>query len=884
MLCEAVCFMIKLISYDSHKMELPNYMNKNSKKTETIEKKEPVISLLIKAEPGKKSYRRTIKKTIGALDAAASKGAGIEVLLVGEKPEDIGDDSSRDRSAANVRSVLKTDIRDEVAGRYIMKFASGDTVEEASFIKLIEYIDKTDRGVYTVPWIRKEKVGSKAAKAENDEWITIFGADYEALLDTHCVAFRADLIDDPGDLLEKDLRATGALIKAVLASGGYERIGKKDIVLSGYTSSVDTSLISEVVDDLVSFSKEKYGCVEDFLQESLLTLFMAQLEKKGSKESVKKHICHVSDEVIVRRKQLVPRKRLYLLNIKHGKDVLRDSVIEDYGIIRFGNTQIANLRDIRVRIDVTEVENGTITFEGRTDIHLLGEGFCIYMLSSEGDKYDINVRPFPPFDEEGYDGEPYYKGMMFSVKAPVGDDISYRIYLENAEGTKFLLEPSFSKYSKFMAYIPVKTVTLGGYFISFSGCTFRIRKTTKALERKAEINVLKYLAGRRKYAVAIYRILVALDKFFSPKPVWIVADRPHIANDNGEHMFRYIQTTDEIKRSNVYFLIKKDSKDYPRLRKTGKVLNYGSYRHKIKFLRSEVILCAAANDLVINAMGKDGIYYRDLLKYDFVYLRHGVSHNDQSGWINKLGKNIRILVSTCRPEYEGILKGDYDYTEREVRLTGLPRFDNLYDEKKKEILILPTWRKNLQGDMEEHSSEREYVGTFVDSDYCKFYNALINDERLLEVMERYGYTGTFYLHPVFEKQYGDFHSSRLIKVGQGIADYQELFRRSAIMVTDYSSVAFDFAYLKKPVVYAQFDEAEFYKNHSWGKGYFTYREDGFGPITNTVKDTVDELIYNIENDCKMRDEYVEKVERFFAYTDRNNCKRVYDAVREIERR
>ena len=150
-------------------------------------------------------------------------------------------------------------------------------------------------------------------------------------------------------------------------------------------------------------------------------------------------------------------------------------------------------------------------------------------------------------------------------------------------------------------------------------------------------------------------------------------------------------------------------------------------------------------------------------------------------------------------------------------------------------------------------------------------------------MEEYGYKGTFYLHPVFEKQYKDFKSSRLISVGKGVADYQELFRKGALMITDFSSVAFDFAYLKKPVIYAQFDEDVFYKYHSWGKGYFTYRKDGFGPITNTLDETVDEIIYYIKNDCKMKDEYVQKVENFFAYTDRNNRKRVYDAVVELEK-
>ena len=843
-----------------------------------------ILSVLIKAEPEKESFRRNIKKTIKGLDAPAAQGAPVEIIMVFDDKAEADKSKYHSKSGRiSIRNISASEVGSTPAGRYIMKMGAGDVVNDEGFRGLMDYICRTDRGVYAIPWSGKNEEVDKKKAVQGNEWRSILASYFPEVLDPHCVAIRRDLVDDPADLLAKDLKASGAVIKAVLKAEGYEEIGSKTIIRSEYKPGINTEIKSDVMEDLLAFSREKYGCVEDFLQKCFMSLFQTQLERHGDKRSVGEYIKYVRDDIISNYKLLSFMSRVYLLNIKYGKDVLKDAVIEDYGAVKYNDSVIGVLHDIRVRIDVTEVEEGHITFEGRTDVHLLGDRYSLYMLSSDGHKYDIDVRPFPPFDETGLDGELYYQGMMFSITVPSGNNISYRIYLEDANGRRLLVEPAFSKYSKFIAGCPVKSLSLGGYFITYSGGTFEVKTATRALERKAERTVLRYLIGRKKYAVAVYRILVALDRLFSPKPVWIVADRPHVANDNGEHMFRFLQTTEEAKKCNIYFLIREDSPDYPRLKKTGKVLKYGSHMHKIKFLRSQVILCAAANDLVINAMGKDSLYYRDLLKYDFVYLRHGVSHNDQSGWINKLGKNIRILVATCRPEYEGILNGDYDYTEREVRLTGLPRFDNLYDEKQKEILILPTWRKNLQGKMEKHSSEREYVETFVDSDYCKFYNALINDERLLSVMEKYGYTGTFYLHPVFEKQYGDFHSSRLIKVGPGIADYQELFRRSAIMVTDFSSVAFDFAYLKKPVIYSQFDEAEFYKNHSWGKGYFTYREDGFGPITNTVEETVDELIYNIENDCKMRDEYVKKVEKFFAYTDRNNCRRVYEAIRDVER-
>ena len=410
-----------------------------------------------------------------------------------------------------------------------------------------------------------------------------------------------------------------------------------------------------------------------------------------------------------------------------------------------------------------------------------------------------------------------------------------------------------------------------------------VKKLQKKLHRKYEWGYMKSLVKSGKLTSAIYRLLYYIDKKFQKKPVWLVMDRPHIAKDNGEHMFRYLMTTDAAKDHDIYFVLKKSSRDYERMKKVGKVLVHNSLKHRLKFLEAQVLIAAAANKMTVNAFGKSGFYYRDLYNFDFIYLRHGVSHNDQSDWLHRLKKNIRILVATCRPEYEGILQGGYGYTEREVKLTGLSRYDNLYDDKEKIIAILPTWRKNLEGELKYRSSERDYIPGFKDTEYFRFYNSLINDERLLKVMRDNGYKGVFYLHPVFAAQYADFKGNDTISVGNGVADYQQVFKESSLMVTDFSSVAFDFAYLKKPVIYSQFDEDSFYRHHTWGKGYFTYREDGFGPITTTLDETVQTMIDYIESGCEMKPEYIEKVDNFFAYTDRNNRKRIYEAIVEAEK-
>ena len=85
---------------------------------------------------------------------------------------------------------------------------------------------------------------------------------------------------------------------------------------------------------------------------------------------------------------------------------------------------------------------------------------------------------------------------------------------------------------------------------------------------------------------------------------------------------------------------------------------------------------------------------------------------------------------------------------------------------------------------------------------------------------------------------------------------------------------FDFAYLGKPIIYAQFDQNEFFGgNHAYSKGYFDYKKDGFGEIANNLEATINLLISYIQNDCKIKDEYKKRIDKFFAYRDHQNCER-----------
>ena len=111
-------------------------------------------------------------------------------------------------------------------------------------------------------------------------------------------------------------------------------------------------------------------------------------------------------------------------------------------------------------------------------------------------------------------------------------------------------------------------------------------------------------------------------------------------------------------------------------------------------------------------------------------------------------------------------------------------------------------------------------------------------------------------------------------------DYQSLLSTSSLLITDYSSVFFDFAYLKKPIIYSQFDYDEYRKNH-YKKGYFDYRKDGFGDVVVNEADVIKCVFDSYNNDFKLKPTFEKKHDDFFQLYDNKNNERIYEEINKI---
>ena len=311
------------------------------------------------------------------------------------------------------------------------------------------------------------------------------------------------------------------------------------------------------------------------------------------------------------------------------------------------------------------------------------------------------------------------------------------------------------------------------------------------------------------------------------------------------------------------------SSEYQKIADLGFDIAYRSIRHRLYALFAEVIVSSNPDNNIIYPFWGNFPFLSGLVRSKTVFLQHGVTKDDTSSWLNKYDKNLDMIVTVSDMERQSFIDNDYGYPADEVKVLGFPRFDALKRlEDKKEVVVMPTWRRQYNNLEDED---------FARTTFFHVFNSLLNDKELIDYLGSKGYKMVFKPHPNLYKFIHLFdRNSEVAFIDRG---YSEIFNHSSLMITDYSSVFFDFAYLEKPVIYYQYGKDYHFDVES---GYFDYEEMGFGPVAKTHDVLKEEIISCIEGGCEMDEVYKKRVEEFFKYRDCENSKRVYEAIREMD--
>ena len=254
-------------------------------------------------------------------------------------------------------------------------------------------------------------------------------------------------------------------------------------------------------------------------------------------------------------------------------------------------------------------------------------------------------------------------------------------------------------------------------------------------------------------------------------------------------------------------------------------------------------------------------------------MQHGVTAFKQchKTYRKNCGNQMALFVVTSEPEQKTIEKY-FGYDKEEVIVTGFSRWDVLEDRSDpahKEILLMPTWRNWLEDISEE---------AFRKSEYYQRYETLLQDERLRTILERENITLNFYIHAKFRERLGNFYTEdrhiRLIPFGT--VPLNQLLMSCHMLITDYSSVMFDYAVLDRPMLFFTYDLDE-YRDKLRGFN-IDIEKEAPGPLLYTsdeVLDAIEHLDETIENSKQRVDAFHET---YIPYECENSSEKVFNMM------
>ncbi len=357
---------------------------------------------------------------------------------------------------------------------------------------------------------------------------------------------------------------------------------------------------------------------------------------------------------------------------------------------------------------------------------------------------------------------------------------------------------------------------------------------------------------------------------YGKKEIYLISERGMDARDNGYWLFRYLRTN--YPKKQVYFAISKKSSDYNKVVKLGNIVVYKSLKHYLLFIGAKYKISTHIMGFSPNIPFYTTFNRKHRIRGKLVFLQHGVIKDNLIG-LYRENTMVDLFVCGAKPEYEYV-KSQFHYHGTEVVYTGLARYDMLHNiQLKKQILLMPTWRVYLK---------KMSKKAFSESEYFKRWNSLLSNKSLIEALKKNDIDLIFYPHYEMQERISQFKTvSPKVKIASFEKyDVQTLLKESAFLITDYSSIFFDFAYMQKPLAYYQFDFNDFTRNH-YQQGYFDYTSHGFGSVFDEEKQLVAYLIEKINDGFKQDDIYKERCKNFFPLKDDDNCRRIFEEIEKL---
>jgi len=232
-------------------------------------------------------------------------------------------------------------------------------------------------------------------------------------------------------------------------------------------------------------------------------------------------------------------------------------------------------------------------------------------------------------------------------------------------------------------------------------------------------------------------------------------------------------------------------------------------------------------------------------------------------FVQYIGRHSDLIISATDKN----IKIYKELGHKNVKITGQPRNDILFkiienSDKKKTFFYLPTYRA-------------------YGNDFDFFFQYGFDLEKMDSFLEKNNVSLLIKFHPCDEKQnkklINSFSNTKNIFLSQD-NDIYKLLPKIDALLTDYSSIYFDFLLLNRPIIFTPFDFEKYKKLNGF---YYNYNLVTPGPKAKDWKEVLVYMQEAVKNPNKYQKQRKKINDMFNKYKDGKSSERVFQEILKI---
>lgn len=261
----------------------------------------------------------------------------------------------------------------------------------------------------------------------------------------------------------------------------------------------------------------------------------------------------------------------------------------------------------------------------------------------------------------------------------------------------------------------------------------------------------------------------------------------------------------------------------------------------------------------------------------FDLVRHPATKREKAKWMLRRMSDEKPshYIVTPSKQLDGIFSSAF--ATKKTIASGYPRNDIAFLER--QSVFLPSEEKSInwmKGRKQEGEKVILYMPTFRDSE-IRFFDVMDMDA-FTRFLEEENYCFCVKLHPKskLEEKFRELTSKSVYIVEQE-ADPYAFLSEADVLITDYSSIYFDYLLYDRPILFFSYDLEEYLKNSR--EFYFSYEEYTPGKQASSMQELKEALLSCNDDTAEMRmREKRRKIKNAVFSEELSTCKCLYDSI------